>query len=569
MKNPFSNLFKKKSKEGEVAAPPTNVEKKKSGFFDRFLKNRIGKQAALGEEIVGVELTPEEIRLAQLSSNKSNQWVLDKFFVHKVEGMPEGGTVLDNPDLIGEQLQVALLKSKISTTNAAIAIPVTSAIIRVVTAPLLSDEELKKAIETDSLWENLVQLTDNLADYSIFHQVINRDEKANTMDILFVASKLSDINSYTSIIKKGGLNAVIIDVKCFALKSAVDQINQISGSIEDANLTAILEFGLDENYVMILYENNPIITDIFIRGADRNTLQLSENQEEMDALVRRYTTQVKQAIQDFETKYEKRIRNLKVVSNLTNVDTYLESFRKNLVNTGFNLFDPIKEIKVPAQLEENVNYQNRSYFASVIGLAFRKLDVFGYFKFVTAVKNINLLPNRDNMIAQKKAKAYSNFAFKGVVGVVAIIYVALFGFAFWQINTLNQKLDGYEQVVSDHELKTMEKNKVAKDLGKINKSLTLSRSIVSNKTVSFRALAQVASSVPKRVRFKSVEYNGSDLIIIEGEAYSDQDILKLIDNLNGKKLIAQASLASMSLPSQEAGKITMKGFRIACVLEKS
>ena len=569
MKNPFSNLFKKNKKGADAIAPDTGAKPKKKGFLENFFKNRMGKKAAQGEDVVGVELTPEEIRLAQLTSNKSNQWVLEKFFVHKVEGMPEGGSVLDNPDLMGDQLQVALQKSKMSTTNAAIAIPVTSAIIRVVTSPLMSDEELQKAIETDSLWENLVQLTDNLADYSIFHQVINRDDKANTMDILFVASKLSDINSYTSIIKKGGLNAVIIDVKCFALKSAVDQINQISGSIEDANLTAILEFGLDENYVMILYENNPIITDIFIRGADRNTLQLSDNQEEMDALVRRYTTQVKQAIQDFETKYEKRIRNLKVVSNLTNVDTYLESFRKNLVNTGFNLFDPIKDIKVPAQLEENVNYQNRSYFASVIGLAFRKLDVFGYFKFVTAVKNINLLPNRDNMIAQKKAKAYSNFAFKGVIGIVAVIYVALFGFAFWQINTLNQKLIGYDQVVTDHELKTTEKNIVAKKLGKINKSLDLSRSIVSNKTSSFRVLAQVASSVPKRVKFNSVEYNGSDLIVIEGEAYSDQDILKLIDNLNGKKLIAQASLASMSLPSQEAGKIIMKGFRIACVLEKS
>jgi type IV pilus assembly protein PilN len=569
MKNPFSNLFKKKSKDGQQAAPPTSDEKKKKGFFDNFLKNRLGKQAVQGEEVVGVELTPEEIRLAQLSSNKSNQWVLEKFFVHKVEGLPEGGTVLDNPDHIGEQLQVALQKSKISTTNAAIAIPVTSAIIRVVTAPLMSDEELQKAIETDSLWENLVQLTDNLADYSIFHQVINKDEKANTMDILFVASKLSDINSYTSIIKKGGLNAVIIDVKCFALKSAVDQINQISGSIEDANLTAILEFGLDENYVMILYENNPIITDIFIRAADRNTLKLSDNQEEMDALVRRYTTQVKQAIQDFETKYEKRIRNLKVVSNLENVDDYLEKFRKNLVNTGFNLFDPINEIKVPAQLEENVKYDNRSYFASVIGLAFRKLDVFGYFKFVTAVKNINLLPNRDNMIAQKKAKAFSNFAFKGIVGFVAIVYVVLFGLAFWQMNTLNQKLDGYDQVVTEHELKILEKNKVAKELGKLTKSLKLSRSIVSNKSVSFRVLAQVASSVPKRVRYNSIEYNGSDLVIIEGEAYSDQDILKLIDNLNSKKLISNASLASMSLPNQQAGQITMKGFVIACVLEKS
>ena len=146
---------------------------------------------------------------------------------------------------------------------------------------------------------------------------------------------------------------------------------------------------------MILYENNPIITDIFIRSQDRSTLLNSDNQEDMDALVRRYVTQVKQAIQDFETKYEKRIRNLKVVSNLTNVDTYLETFRKSLTNTGFDLLDPLKEIKVPAQLEESVNYQNRSYFSTVIGLAFRKLDVFGYYKFVTAVKNINLLPNRE------------------------------------------------------------------------------------------------------------------------------------------------------------------------------
>ncbi|SVD97648.1 uncharacterized protein METZ01_LOCUS450502, partial [marine metagenome] len=255
--------------------------------------------------------------------------------------MPEDASVLDNADKMSEELFLALQKSKIVTSNAAIAIPVTSAIIRVVTAPLMKDEELQKAIDTNSLWENLVQLTDNLDDYSIFHQVINRNDKENTMDILFVASKLSDINSYTSIIKNSGLNAVIIDVKCFALKSAVDQINLISKSSEDANLTAVLEFGLDENYLMILYDNNPIITDIFLRSQDRKILLKSEDQEEKEALVRRFITQVKQAVQDFETKYERRIRNIKVVSNLPNVEDFLSSFRKNLVNTGFNLFDPI------------------------------------------------------------------------------------------------------------------------------------------------------------------------------------------------------------------------------------
>ena len=60
------------------------------------------------------------------------------------------------------------------------------------------------------------------------------------------------------------------------------------------------------------------------------------------------------------------------------------------------------------------------------------------------------------------------------------------------------------------------------------KSLQLSKSIKSNKTVSFRVLAQIASAVPKRVKFSKIEYNGSDLVVIEGTAFSDQDILKLI-----------------------------------------
>jgi type IV pilus assembly protein PilN len=391
------------------------------------------------------------------------------------------------------------------------------------------------------------------------------------MDILFVASKLSDINSYTDIVKKGGLNVVIIDVKCFALKSAVDQINHISGSIEETNLTAILEFGLDENYVMILHENNPIITDIFIRGADRKTLLESNNQEEMEILVKRYITQVKQAIQDFETRYEKRIRNLKVTSNLSNVDEYLASFRKIMTNTGFNLFDPLDGIKVPAQFEESVKFSNRSYLSSLIGLAFRKLDVFGYFKFVTAVKSINLLPNRSSMLAQKKAKIFSNYAFKGITAIVSLIYIVLFGLSFWQINSLNKKIVNYEQVMNEHVLKKKELDIISKELAVYQKSLDLSKSITSNKKLSFRILAQIASAVPKRVKFKSIKFEADkNIVLIEGTASGDQDILKLISNLNGKKLVSQATLTSMTLPSTANNSTqAMKGFKIICKLENA
>ena len=560
--------FKKPSLKGIKL--PKSPEKKRNNPFNKaleFFKSKIGKSSVQGEEVIGVELTNKEIRLAQINTNKSNQWVLDKFYSHPIE-IPDESSVLENAEKVTTELSLALQKSKIDVNNVAISIPVTSAIIRVVTSPLMKEEELQKAIETNSLWENLVQLTDNLDDYSIFHQVINRNEKDNTMDILFVASKLADINSYVSIVKNSGLNPVIIDVKCFALKSAVDQINQISNKTEDANLTAVLEFGLDENYLMILYDNNPIITDIFLRGQDRKILLESEDVEEKEALVRRYVTQVKQAVQDFETKYEKRIRNIKVVSDLKNVEEYLSFFRKVLMNVGFNLFDPIEGLKVPQQFEQQINLENRSYLATPVGLAFRKLDVFGYYKFVTAAKNINLLPNRKSMFQQKKMKAISSFAFKGLAGGIAALYLVLFSLSFWNIHSYNKKLKDYSNVVKVHKQKSAELKKVSKELQLIETTLKLSSTLKSNKELTYRILAQIASSVPARLKFDQVDYNGGRMITIQGIAASDQDILKFIDNLGKQELVEQASLSSMRLPRTTQGGVTMKGFRVFVKIKK-
>ena len=576
-KNKVSNIlgklknikFKKPSLAG-IKLPKTSSNKTPNALskFLNYFKSKIGKSSIQGEEIIGLEISNKEIRLSQINANKSNQWVLEKFFTHKIN-ISDESSVIDNADKVTEELNLVLQKIKLNTNNVAISIPVTSAIIRVVTSPLMKEDELQKAIETNSLWENLVQLTDNLDDYSIFHQVINRNEKDNVMDILFVASKLTDINSYVSIVKNSGLNPVIIDVKCFALKSAVDQINLISKKKDDENLTAVLEFGLDENYLMILYDNNPIITDIFLRGQDRKILLESQNNEEKEGLTRRYATQVKQAIQDFETKYEKRIRNIKVVSDISNVEEYLSFFRKSLLNIGFNLFDPIDGLKVPEQFNKQLDLPNRSYLTTSIGLAFRKLDVFGYYKFVTAAKNINLLPNRKSLFQQKKMKAISGFAFKGLAAGIAGIYLILFTLSFWNIYSYNKKLKDYNNVLTIHKEKSLELKKVSKELKLMQTTLKLSNTLKSNKELTYRVLAQIASSVPAKVKFDQVEYNGGTLITIQGIAASDQDILKFIENLGKQKLVDQASLSSMRLPKRSQAGANMKGFRVFVKIKKS
>ena len=183
IKNKLSNIFEK-IKEIKIKKPDFVKNLNKSSFnkskvanykskLENFFKSKLGKSSVQGEEIIGVELSNKEIRIAQVSSNKANQWVLEKLHIHPVD-ITDDSTPIDNADKFSEELMLAVQKYKITSPNAAIAIPVTSAIIRVVTAPLMKDEELNKAIETNSLWENLVQLTDSLEDYSIFHQVIKK-----------------------------------------------------------------------------------------------------------------------------------------------------------------------------------------------------------------------------------------------------------------------------------------------------------------------------------------------------------------------------------------------------------
>ena len=561
LKDKFSFKRKETNKEGK--------EKKKNlSNLKKLFSEKISKANVAGEEIAGIDISEESIKIAQLSKTDSN-WILEKISLRLLDKNKTADGIINSKDYVSEELKLAIENSKIATTNVAISIPVTSAIIRVVTSPLMSDEELQKAIETDSLWENLVQLTDDLNEYSIFHQVISRNNKTNTMEILFVASKLSDVNSYSSIIKKAGLNPVIMDVKCFTLKNAFDNALKIENKANNA----LLEIGSEDNYLIIVHDNIPIITDIFLRPNEKELFtQHAENMqnEDLNNVVRRYCMQLKQALSDYESKYTSKINNIKIVSSLNNIEELIPLFRKNLLNTGFQVFDPLNEIKVPEYNKEKTDIKNKSIYTSVVGLAYRKLDVFGYYKFVTAVKNINLLPNREALKRQTKMKFLSGFAMKGLVGGIAALYIFLIGFSFFQISSNKNKLVNEINIQQEFDLISTEQQKLTKISRDMDKALKLGSMIASNQTISYRALAQITRSVPQRVQFTNLNYNGSNEIIITGLAFSDQDIINFISNLNGKDLIDQASLKAMNVPTGQndlQSANNKKGFTILCKLK--
>ena len=569
--------FSKDSKEtSDVAKSPISNKDKLKKFKDTFqnlFASKVSKLSVAGEEIAGIDISREAVRVAQVSKGKDDKWILDKFSYRLLDPEKVSENILDSRDYLAEEIELAMANGAITTKNIALSIPVTSAIIRVVTSPLMVEDELQKAIETNSLWENLVQLTDNLNDYSIFHQVINRNSKNNTMEILFVASKLSDVNAFSAIVKKAGLNPVIMDVRCFSLKNAYD--NSKIHSVEGKNNTAILELGLDENYLMIIHNNIPVITDIFLRPQEKQSLlEVVSDQipTEADAVIRRYSMQIKQAIADYEGKYDNKINNVQVVSSLKNIHYLIPAFKKNLLTLGFVIFDPLQEIALPSYNSDKIPSDNKSVLASVLGLAYRKLDVFGYYKFVTAVKNINLLPNRDAIRQGNKLKFLSGFAAKGLAGSIAAIYLVLIIFSFFQIQSNKKSLLEFASVQTEFNKMNKEFSALSKQRRTMQQSLNLGKLINSNQTRSYRALAQITRSVPLRVSFNKMTFDGNQSIIIEGKAYSDQDILNFVTNLNKKSLIAQASLTAMKVQEDQklnTGNNNRKGFVINCKLKNT
>ena len=569
--------FSKDSKEtSDVAKSPISNKDKLKKFKDTFqnlFASKVSKLSVAGEEIAGIDISREAVRVAQVSKGKDDKWILDKFSYRLLDPEKVSENILDSRDYLAEEIELAMANGAITTKNIALSIPVTSAIIRVVTSPLMVEDELQKAIETNSLWENLVQLTDNLNDYSIFHQVINRNSKNNTMEILFVASKLSDVNAFSAIVKKAGLNPVIMDVRCFSLKNAYD--NSKIHSVEGKNNTAILELGLDENYLMIIHNNIPVITDIFLRPQEKQSLlEVISDQipTEADAVIRRYSMQIKQAIADYEGKYDNKINNVQVVSSLKNIHYLIPAFKKNLLTLGFVIFDPLQEIALPSYNNDKIPSDNKSVLASVLGLAYRKLDVFGYYKFVTAVKNINLLPNRDAIRQGNKLKFLSGFAAKGLAGSIAAIYLVLIIFSFFQIQSNKKSLLEFASVQTEFNKMNKEFSALSKQRRTMQQSLNLGKLINSNQTRSYRALAQITRSVPLRVSFNKMTFDGNQSIIIEGKAYSDQDILNFVTNLNKKSLIAQASLTAMKVQEDQklnTGNNNRKGFVINCKLKNT
>ena len=527
------------------------------------LMNYLSKLSVEQEDVVGVDITPGCIRLAQLSGD-DDKWTLSKLSYKYIENAVNIESIKNKSDQYVNKLSQIISQGKITTTNAAVSIPVSSAIIKVVSLPLMTDEELQEAVDTNTLWENVVQLTDNLDEYSIFWQVLKRNTSENQMDLLFVASKLDDIDHYLNIVRQAGLNPVVVDVRCFAIRNALELRKDLTKGNAPV---AIVEFGVSENYILILHEDSPFISDIYLSDKDRNLLSNPDIDPILHKkIIDRFAMQVGQMLSSYQSKYKiQPIDSLLISSTFSTLDGTLTCFKEALPNIEVEIFNALEKIILPENLKEKaLAEQNSSVFSSVLGLATRKLDVFGYYEYVTGTNNINLLPNRDGVKNQEKMKFLSRW---GIV-IFTILILLFAGWSFFSDSSKLERVDNLMIEYNNLEMLKNDKRLILDDIKIKQKSLSgmleVSKTLTSNQEFMYSVLLAINTSVPQSVSLNRISYSGGNIMTLTGLSVSDQNILQFIANLQNTKTIDKASLLTMSVIKKE--KRSLKSFSIRCVL---
>src|SRR5438105_8901038 len=165
---------------------------------------------------LGLDIGSSSVKLVQLKEAKRG-YILEAFGVATLppEGIVDGA--LMNSTAIVEAIRGLVTQYKLKNRDAAIGVSGHSVIIKKISMPRMTQEELEESIQ----WEAEQYIPFDVKDVNIDTQILSSDPNDQTgqMDVLLVAAKKDMINDYTTVVAEAGLNPVVVDVDAFAVQN--------------------------------------------------------------------------------------------------------------------------------------------------------------------------------------------------------------------------------------------------------------------------------------------------------------------------------------------------------------
>src|SRR5687768_8965076 len=144
------------------------------------------------------------------------------------------GAIMDSGSVI-DAIQRLFTAQKIKTSDVATAVSGNAVIVKKISLPQMSPEELAESIH----WEAEQYIPFDIQDVALDYEVIEASGTGGNMDVLLVAVKKDKISDYTSAISQAGKTPQIVDVDVFALQNCYE----VNYGVDAGRVIALLNVG--------------------------------------------------------------------------------------------------------------------------------------------------------------------------------------------------------------------------------------------------------------------------------------------------------------------------------------
>jgi len=153
------------------------------------------------------------------------------------------GAIMDSGAVI-EAIQRVFSAQKIKTNDVATAVSGNAVIVKKISLPQMSTEELAESIH----WEAEQYIPFDINDVNLDYVPLSTPGTGENIEVILVAVKKEKINDYTSVISQTGKNAVLVDVDAFALQNCYE----MNYSISEGKVLALVNIGASVTNVNVL-----------------------------------------------------------------------------------------------------------------------------------------------------------------------------------------------------------------------------------------------------------------------------------------------------------------------------
>lgn len=208
--------------------------------------------------LVGVDVGSSSVKVAELKKNGTDYSVAA---LGKADLAPD--TIVDGAIIsklpLASAIENVFREQKIRNNRVATSVSGHSVIVKKVSLPALSEEELAQSIQ----WEAEQYIPFDLAEVNVDYQVVGQGPADQKQQVILVAAKKEKIADYTGVLSMAGKVATVVDIDAFALQN----VYEVNYSPSPDTVAALLDVGASSTNINIVRGTEFLFTrDIAIGG---------------------------------------------------------------------------------------------------------------------------------------------------------------------------------------------------------------------------------------------------------------------------------------------------------------